>query len=84
MLIDATISGDRNVIKKEAEKILKYFNRNIVHLECKNKSDISNNRGNWNQCKIIHKIPEHHIVKAHNWETTKKKAILATAHIFRK
>jgi hypothetical protein len=24
MLIDATISGDRNVIKKEAEKILKY------------------------------------------------------------
>ena len=24
MLIDITISGDRNVIKKEAEKILKY------------------------------------------------------------
>ena len=24
MLIDAAISGDRNVIKKEAEKILKY------------------------------------------------------------
>jgi len=24
MLIDATISGDRNVIKKETEKILKY------------------------------------------------------------
>jgi hypothetical protein len=24
MLIDVTISGDRNVIKKEAEKILKY------------------------------------------------------------
>ena len=26
MLIDITISGDRNVIKKEAEKILKYKN----------------------------------------------------------
>jgi len=24
MLIDVTISGDKNVIKKEAEKILKY------------------------------------------------------------
>ena len=26
MLIDAVISGNRNVIKKEAEKILKYKN----------------------------------------------------------
>jgi MinD-like ATPase involved in chromosome partitioning or flagellar assembly len=26
MLIDVAISGDRNVIKKEAEKILKYKN----------------------------------------------------------
>jgi len=29
MLIDAAISGDRNVIKKEAEKILKYKNPTI-------------------------------------------------------
>jgi len=29
MLIDAAISGDRNVIKKEAEKILKYKNLTI-------------------------------------------------------
>ena len=27
MLIDDAISGDRNVIKKEAEKILKYIQR---------------------------------------------------------
>jgi hypothetical protein len=29
MLIDVAISGDRNVIKKEAEKILKYKDRTI-------------------------------------------------------
>jgi hypothetical protein len=30
MLIDIAISGDRNVVKKEAEKILEYKNRTIV------------------------------------------------------
>jgi len=39
MLIDVAISGDRNVIKKEAEKILKLYNRNTAHVECKNKGD---------------------------------------------
>ena len=29
MLIDVVISGDRNVMKKEAEKILKYKNLKI-------------------------------------------------------
>jgi hypothetical protein len=29
MLIDVVISGDRNVIKKEAEKILKYKNLRV-------------------------------------------------------
>ena len=34
MLIDAAISGDRNVIKNEAEKILKYkdFTIEIQHM----------------------------------------------------
>jgi hypothetical protein len=48
MLIDAANSGDRNVLKKEAEKILKYkrpYNRNRAHVECKNRSNTSNNRG---------------------------------------
>jgi tRNA(Ser,Leu) C12 N-acetylase TAN1 len=55
MLIDAAISGDRNVIKKEAEKILKKkpYNRNTAHVECKNKGDSSNNRRNWNHFKVI-------------------------------
>jgi hypothetical protein len=30
MLTDIAISGDRNVIKKEAEKILKYKDRTIL------------------------------------------------------
>jgi hypothetical protein len=48
IFIDAAISGP--------------YNRNTVHLECKNKGGTSNNRGNQNQCKINHKIPEQHIV----------------------
>jgi hypothetical protein len=46
MLIDEVIAGDRNVIQKEAEKILKFgrpYNRNTVHVECKNKGNTSDN-----------------------------------------
>ena len=32
MLIDVAISGDKNVIKKEDEKILKY--KNITEIQC--------------------------------------------------
>ena len=56
MLIDVAISGDRNVIKKEAEKILKYKDltiENTAHVECKNKGDTSNNRGDWDYFKVI-------------------------------
>ena len=55
LLIDVAISGDRNVIKKEAEKILKYksYNRNTAHVECKNKGDTSNNRGDWDYFNVI-------------------------------
>jgi len=56
MLMDVAISRDRNVIKKEAEKILKYKdlnNRNTTHVECQNKGDSSNNRRDWDHCKVI-------------------------------
>jgi len=43
-LIDVAIPGERNVIKKKAEKILKY-KRNSVHVECEIKIDSSNKRG---------------------------------------
>jgi hypothetical protein len=52
----AIILGDRNVIKKEAEKILKYkrpYNRNITHVECKTKGDTSNNRRDLDHFKVI-------------------------------
>jgi len=56
MLIDVAISGDRNVIKREAEKILKYEHLTTeitAHVECKNKGDTSNNRGDWDYFKVI-------------------------------
>jgi hypothetical protein len=49
MSIDAAISGDGNVVRKDAEKILKYKdlikNRNSAHAECESKIDTGNNRG---------------------------------------
>jgi len=66
MLTDVAISGDRNVIKKEADKILKYYNRNTAHAECKNKGDTSNNRGDWDYFKVIQKIREQHTRKTLN------------------
>lgn len=55
MLIDAAISGHRNVIKKEAEdyKIQRLCSRNKVHVERKNKSDTNHNGGKWKNLKII-------------------------------
>jgi hypothetical protein len=70
------------MIKKEAEKLLKY-NRNASHVECKNKGDASNNRGNWNHFKILQKILEQRTRKEEVKEL-QKTAILGTAHILRK
>jgi hypothetical protein len=68
MLIDVAISGDRNVIKKETEK------RNSVHMECERRSDISKNRGDRNNLKIIQTIPEQHTGTTQNQESTKNKS----------
>jgi hypothetical protein len=58
MLIDVAILGDRNVIKKEAEKILKYKDL-IIEIQCmwnvKTKVDASYNRSSWNHFKILQK-----------------------------
>jgi transcriptional antiterminator len=56
MLIDVAISGDRNVIKKEAEKILKYKDLTIELQRMWNvkiKGDSSNNRRDWDHFKVI-------------------------------
>ena len=65
VLTDVATAGDRNVIKKEAKQILKYKNltTELVHVECKNKCDTSNNRDNWNYFKVIQKLPELHTGK---------------------
>jgi hypothetical protein len=48
------------------------YNRNAA-VECKNKSDTSNNRGKTKHLKIIEKISEQHSWKARNRETKKQK-----------
>jgi hypothetical protein len=56
MLIDVAISGDGNVIKNEAEKILKYKDLTIEierMWNAKNKGDSSNNRRDWDHFKVI-------------------------------
>jgi hypothetical protein len=85
MLIDVAIPGDRNVIKKEAEKILKYKDliTEIQHVECKIKGDASNNRDNWKHFKPFRKYLSS-IVGKHNTMELQKTAILGTAHILRK
>ena len=67
MLIDAAISGDRNVIKKEAEKILKCKDLTIEIQSTwnvkKNKDDTGNNMDDWDYFKVIQKIREQHAMK---------------------
>jgi hypothetical protein len=66
MLIDVTTSGDRNVVKKEAKKILKYkdLTTEIQRMwNVKNKGDTRNNRGDWDYFKVIQKIREQHTGK---------------------
>ena len=55
MLIDVAISGDKNVIKKEAEKILKYKDLTI-EIQRMWKVKTSSNRSDWDHFKIIQKI----------------------------
>jgi len=66
MLIEVAILGDRNVIKKEAEKILKYkdLTIEIKHMwNVKTKVIPVNNRGDWDYFKFIQKIREQHTRK---------------------
>ena len=66
MLMDVAISGDRNVIKKEAKKILKYKDLTIEiqrMWNVKSKVITSNNRGDWDYFKAIQEIREQHTGK---------------------
>jgi hypothetical protein len=86
MLIDVAISGDRNVIKKEAEKILKYNDLTIeiqrmLNVKTKVIPVIIDASGTTSKSirKYMSNIPGNHEVKV-----LQKTAILGTAHIFRK
>jgi hypothetical protein len=86
MLIDVAISGDRNVIKKEAEKILKCKDLTIEiqrmwNVKTKVMPVIIWATGTTSKSlrKYVSKIPGKHEVKEQQ-----KTAILGTAHILRK
>jgi len=70
VLIDAAIPGDRIVIKREAEKVLKY--KDLIReiqcmwiVEAKVIPD-NNSRGNWNYLKVTQTVPEQHTGRARN------------------
>ena len=86
MLIDVAISGDRNVIKKDAEKILKHKDltieiQRIWNVKTKVIPVIIGATGTISESfrKYVSKIPGNHGVKE-----LQKTAILGSAHILRK
>ena len=86
MLIDIAISGDRNVIKKEGEKILKYKNlaieiQRMWNVKTKVIPVIIGAIGSISKSfrKYVSSIPGKHEVKE-----LQKTAILGTAHILQK
>jgi len=86
MLIDVAISGDKNVIKKEDEKILKYKDLTIEiqrmwNVKTKAIQVITGANGAISKSfrKYVSNIPGNHEVKE-----LQKTAILGTAHILRK
>jgi hypothetical protein len=86
MLIDVAISGDRNVIKKEAEKILKYKDLTIEiqrmwNVQTRVISVINGATGTISKSfrKYLSNIPGNHEVSE-----LQKTTILCTAHILRK
>ena len=86
MLIDVAISGDRNVFKKEAEKILKYKELTIEiqrmwNVKTKVIPVMIGATGTISKTfrKYVSNIPGNHEVKE-----PQKTVILGTAHILRK
>jgi hypothetical protein len=85
-LIDVAISGERNVIKKESEKILKYKDltieiQRVWNIKTKVISVIIGATGTISKSfrKYVSDIPGNHEVKE-----LQKTAILGTTHILRK
>jgi hypothetical protein len=86
MLIDVAITGDRNVIKKEAEKILKYKDliteiQRMWNVKTKVTPVVIGATGTISKSirKYLSSVPEKHDIKE-----LQKTAILGTAHTLRK
>jgi len=86
MLIGVAISGDRNVIKKDAEKILKYKNLTIeiqymLNVKTKVIAVITGATGTISKSfrKYMNNVPGKHEVKE-----LQKTATLGTVHVLRK
>jgi hypothetical protein len=86
MLIEVAISGDRNVIKKEAEKILKYKDltieiQRVWSVKTRVIPVITGATGTISKSfrKYVSNIPGNHKIRE-----PQKTAILGTAHILRK
>jgi hypothetical protein len=76
------VLGDRNVIKKEAEKILKYKDL-TVEVQCM--WNVKTNvmpviTGNWNHLRIVHKLPEQHTRRVQNQGATGNSHIGHSTH----
>jgi hypothetical protein len=80
-LIDVAMPADRNVIKKEAEKILKYKDL-ITEIQgmWNVKTKTSYNRSNWNHFKILQKILKQRTRKARYQGTTENSYIGHSTH----
>jgi hypothetical protein len=84
MSIDAAISCDKNMIKEQAKKILKHEVLKIeIQRMCNMKAQMilvtAGATGTISKS-LSSSIPDQHTGKARNKETTKKIAILYTAH----
>jgi hypothetical protein len=55
-------------------------NRNATYVECKNKSDTGNDRGNWNCFEIIQEMSEQDTWKALNQGTAENSHIGHSTH----
>ena len=85
MLTDVELSGDRNVIKEEAQNIRKYRDLTIeitAHVECESKSDTSNNGATGTISKYFRRYVCN-LPRMRDIKELQKIAILFTAHILR-
>jgi hypothetical protein len=86
MLIDVAIPGDRNVIQKEAEKIVKCKDLTIEIQRMWNVKTKGDNSNKWSDCnnfKIIKKYVST-VPGNHEFKEVQKTVKLGTAHILRK